>query len=254
MGILERIKNKISEIKLNYKKLDLKELPSQSYFYKDDFYIKIKKITPEDKAYFLEKYDKDDLIKSLYCLKEIVNRNIKLNDNYTFDDVLSIDIVYIFMKIVKLTKGSDVIVSYKMSDDVRKYIKFGDNFNYIDIPIEIMDNYDYDKNCFNFNGWEYKLPTNGVETSIVDFFSRNFDEIFQKLSYNFMFFVGDKNKLNDSEIKNLLELFNYDISKEEIEYINNIVSIMSKFNIYSLKNDDGEEVRLYSIQLDKIWE
>jgi hypothetical protein len=41
-------------------------------------------------------FNKEDIGQVIYQIKEIVKNNIKLSINYTYDDIKSIDIIFIF--------------------------------------------------------------------------------------------------------------------------------------------------------------
>ncbi|MEN6291247.1 MAG: hypothetical protein ABFD07_04410, partial [Methanobacterium sp.] len=93
-------------------KIDTKILPSQGLFYKKDFEISIKKAGKKDILEYEEKYIKDDLGTVIYLIKKIVENNIKLSNGYVYDDIKSIDIIFIFLEIVKLTKGRAINLLY----------------------------------------------------------------------------------------------------------------------------------------------
>ena len=83
-------------------KIDLKKLPSQGLFYKDDFEIYIKKANLEDIIEYEHNYDKEDLGTVISRLKKIVEKNVILSKNYSYNDIKSIDVVFLFLEIVKL--------------------------------------------------------------------------------------------------------------------------------------------------------
>jgi hypothetical protein len=43
-------------------------------------------------------FNKEDIGQVIYQIKEIVKNNIKLSINYTYDDIKSIDIIFIFLE------------------------------------------------------------------------------------------------------------------------------------------------------------
>ena len=112
-------------------KVDTKILPSQGLFYKKDFEINIKKASKEDILDYEKNYVKDDIGTVIYLIKKIVEKNIKLSGGYVYEDIKSIDIIFIFLEIVKITKGKPINLLYfdKETDSEGK-IEFGSkNFN-----------------------------------------------------------------------------------------------------------------------------
>ena len=86
------------------KKIDLKTLPSQGLFYKDDFELWIKKADVEDIIEYEYEYQKEDLGLVITRVKRIVERNTILSSGYTYFDIKSIDIVFLFCFIKKIFK------------------------------------------------------------------------------------------------------------------------------------------------------
>ena len=58
------------------KKIDIKILPSQGLFYKDDFEITIKKADVEDIIEYEYNYIKDDLGSVIFKLKKVVEKKV----------------------------------------------------------------------------------------------------------------------------------------------------------------------------------
>ena len=114
------------------KKINVKSLPSQGLFYNNDFEISIKKANVEDIIEYEHKYEKDDLGLIINKLKKIVEKNAIFSEGYQFTDLKSIDIVFLFLEIVKFTKGKAVSLSY-FDEEVgaENVIEFSSNhFNY----------------------------------------------------------------------------------------------------------------------------
>jgi hypothetical protein len=78
------------------KKVDLKLLPSQGLFYKDDFQLYIKKVDLTDIIEYEYKYVKEDLGLIISKVKKIVEKSIIIKNDYTFDDIKSVDIIFLF--------------------------------------------------------------------------------------------------------------------------------------------------------------
>ena len=81
------------------KKVDIKSLPSQGLFYNNDFEIIIKKADVGDIIEYEHDYIKDDLGLVITKLKKIVEKNTTFSSGYNFNDIKSIDVVFIFLEI-----------------------------------------------------------------------------------------------------------------------------------------------------------
>jgi hypothetical protein len=238
--------------------LEVRLLPSQGLFYKNDFEIIIKAADQIDIDDYEKNYIKDDIGTIIYYIKKIVERNIVLKNGYKYDDIKSIDIIFIFLEIVKLTKRKSIKLKYfDVSKNKEDIIEFGSKyFNYFQLG-ELIKYYDYDEKNFHINGYKYTLPSIGIENSLTNFLIIKSEEPdaskYNHYFYDFTYFVGDKNYLNYSEIENLLQIFNYDIDKYEFEKIKEIINEFSLIQRYSLIKD-GNVIELHSkIDLEKIW-
>lgn len=255
MSIISIIK---SVLNIN-KKIEVKELPSQGLFYKDDFEIYIKKASIDDIVEYEYKYDPEDLSGIIIKLKKVVEKNTIFSKGYTFNNIKSIDIVYIFLEIVKLTNGSEIELNY--FDEIigkEDKIVFGSKtFNYFKLDDDIINKYDYIKKEFNFDGYRYSVPCIGVENSLTNFLiAKSFDPesiVYNDYSYDFLYFLGDKSTLLFNEIENLIQIFNFDIDQIEKNKIRKIIKKMSIIGKYSLiKNSQIIDVTS-KIDLSKIW-
>lgn len=251
--------NLIKELLNLTKKIDTKILPSQGLFYKDDFKIFIKKAEIEDIIEYEYNYIKDDVVVVINKLKRLVRKNITLSPGYKFNDIKSIDIIFLFLEIVRLTKGKSVKLKYfddekGINDNIEFNSKY---FNYFIINDELMEHYDNKNREFIINGYRYSLPSIGLENCLTKFLISKSDkpgcQRFNNYNYNFTFFLGDKNKLSFNEIENLIQIFNFDMESEEQKKIVNVVKMFQPIQKYSLKKD-GKVIDINSkIDLEKIW-
>lgn len=240
-------------------KLDIKTLPSQGLFYKPDFEINIKKATKEDILDYETNYVKDDIGTVIYLIKKIVEKNIKLSQGYIYEDIKSIDIIFIFLEIVKITKGKPINLMYfdKETDSENK-IEFGSKyFNYFKFNDTLLEKYNNEDRSFSINGYKYTLPSIGVENSLTNFLIVKSSEEdafdYNSYTYDFTYFVGDKNFLKFKEIENLIQIFNFDMDKDEINKMKEVVKTFLPLQRYSLKKN-GKIVEMNSkINLEKIW-
>jgi hypothetical protein len=248
-GLLGGLKNKT-------KVINLKILPSMGLFYNDDFWIKIKKATAEDISDYEFGFQKDDLGIIISKVKIIIEKNIILPNSYKFDDLKSIDIVFLFIEIVKWTIGKDISINY-LDESTKKLDKINfssENFNYFNLNEELSRKYDEINKVFNIDGYSFSLPSIGIENSLSYFLltSKN-SKKYSNLNFNFSYFLDKKDFLTNDEIENLIEIFNFDLDESEKQKIEGIIKKFKSLQKYSLIKD-GKEIDINSkIDLENIW-
>lgn len=240
------------------KELNVKKLPSQGLFYKNDFKIYIKKAEMEDIIRYEQNFIKDIGV-IIAKIKKIVEDNTSFSKEYCYNDIKSIDIVYIFLEIVKYTNNKPISLSYydELSNK-EKSIEFDSKyFNYFKINDKLMKKYDDIEKCFNINNYKFSLPSIGVENELTAYLIEKSNEKdadkYNYYFYDFTYFLGNKNKLSIDEVDNLIQIFNFDIEEEEIEKVKKIIETFEPLQSYSLI--DGEDrIDLNSkIDLSKVW-
>lgn len=241
------------------KKIEVNQLPSQGLFYKDDFKIWIKKAKIEDIVEYEYQYEKEDLGLVISRVKKIVEKNIVLSEGYTYYDIKSIDIVFLFFEIVKFTNNKQINITF-YNDILGKddTIQFNhNNFNYAKLSEETMKSYNQNEKEFLIDGFRYSIPSIGVENSLTKFlisksYQANADD-YNHYSYDFLYFLGNKSNLSFEEIENLIQIFNFDLSDEDKNKIKKIVKKFSNIGKYSLKKDQKIIDVTAKIDLEKIW-
>lgn len=240
------------------KKLDKSILPSRGLFYKDDFEIWIRKADMEDIIEYELGYRKDDIGSILFKLKRIVEKNTIFPNGYNFMDIKSVDIVFIFIEIVKFTNNKPFPVKFinPLSGNLENIEFSEDTFNYCDHST-ILKNYDKDQKQIVVDGYKYAVPTIGIESSITNYLiskSENPKGLdYEKLSFDFIYFLGDRRELGIDEIDNLIQIFNFEISDSEKSKIKKIIKKFSKLGKYSLKRDNLTIDLTHNIDLEKVW-
>lgn len=241
------------------KKLEVKNLPSQGLFYNEDFEISIKKAQVEDIIEYEHNYIKDDLSVVISKLKKVVEKNSIFSNAYEFNDLKSIDIVFLFLEIVKFTKGKAVNLTY-FDDELGKenMIEFSSNyFNYFRLNEEIMKHYEKSTREFLIDDFKFSLPSIGVENCITNYLISKSDENdaikYNDYNYDFIFFLGNKRKINFEEIENLIQIFNEDLEIEDRKKIKKIVKLFQPIQRYSLKRGNKVIEINSKIDLEKIW-
>lgn len=241
------------------KKIHVKTLPSQGLFYKDDFELWIKKADVADIIEYEYKYEREDIGQVIGRLKKIVEKNTIVKNGYSYSDIKSVDIVFIFFEIVKFTNNKKIDIKY-FNDNIGKddIITFDSStFNYTNIDEKTMKKYDVKTKEFVVDGFRYSIPSIGIENSLTQFLISKSEtetaEEYNKYSYDFLYFLGHKTYLNFDEIDNLIQIFNSDISDDDKNKIKKIVRSLSKIGKYSLKKDSKVIDVTSKIDLENIW-
>lgn len=250
MNILNIVKSLLGQTK----KIDIKTLPTQGLFYNKDFNISIKKADITLIKEYENNYDKENLLMIIDLIKYVVRQNTVLNSNYKFEDIKSIDIVFLFLEIVKFTTKKSIKIDF-FNDVVGKQdiIEFDKTtFNYFDFT-PYLDK--YEEGQIIIDGYKFSVPSIGLENCLTKYLLENRDKInlLNNISYDFLFFLGNKNHINFSEIENLITIFNIDLEDSEKEKVKNIVSNFSSLVTYSIRwNDRVIDVKS-KLDLEKIW-
>lgn len=240
------------------KKIDKKNLPSLGLFYPDDFNISIKRADLEDIIDYEHKYHKENLGIIISKVKRIVEKNIILTNNYTFDDIKSVDIIFIFLEIVRFTKKKPIEIKYTDESGESKTIEFNTTFfNYYKIDESLMKCYDFVNKEFLVDGYKYSIPSIGVENCLTNFLiskaTRRDSIKYNDYNYDFTYFLNGKNFLTFNEIENLIQIFNFDLEKTELNKVKKIVDLFSPLQKYSLIRN-GKIIDINSkIDLENIW-
>lgn len=251
--------NFIKKILNNTKKIDTKSLPSQGLFYKNDFKISIRKADIYDIIEYEQRYKKDNVLLKINELKKIVEKNTILSKNYEFNNIKSIDIVFLFLEIVKFTKNKEIFIPY-FNDElgIIENIKFQkENFNYFILNDDLKKNYNPIDKYFLINGYRFSLPSIGIENSLTNFLisKQNNDDAlkYNDYNYDFTFFIDNKSTISFDEIENLIEIFNYELDSSEISKISKIVKKFNPIQKYSLRKGNKLIEVNSKIDLEKIW-
>jgi hypothetical protein len=105
------------------------------------------------------------------------------------------------------------VVTDKETDKEGK-IEFGSKyFNYFNFTDKLLDKYSNEDRSFTINGYKYTLPSIGVENALTNFLIIKSSEEdafnYNNYTYDFTYFVGDKNTLKFKEIENLKTILDY---------------------------------------------
>lgn len=254
MSLISLIKNLIDGAKI----LDISSLPTKGYFYPENFNIKIKKAKDEDIIAYEYKYDSDNIMEVVECVKKIVQNNTIFNSPYIFEDLKSVDIIFIFLEIVKFTTKKTIKIEF-FNDESSKIdlIEFSSkNFNYYNFDdLELF--YNNNERVFEIEGYKFSMPSVGVENCLSQFLlskaNQENSEIFADLSYDFLFFLGGKNSLTFLEIENLITIFNFDMDDIEKNKVKKIIKSFMDMIGYQLKFKNHLIDVKTNLNLEKIW-
>jgi hypothetical protein len=239
-------------------KLDINKLPSQGYFYPKDFEIKIKKAKIEDIIEYEYYFKPDNVLEIIEIIKNFVSKNIEFSKSYKFEDLKSIDIIFIFLEIVKITNNKPIKISY--FDNVSQQpsvIDFNHKlFNYFNFK-------QYDKNhtkelgVIEVDGYKFSMPSIGVENCVTNYLLKKINDsnsdYFNNKNYDFLFFLGNKNYLSDEEIENLIIIFNEDLDDDEKSKIKSIIHKFQNLIGYSIRVNDKIIDLKSNLDLENIW-
>lgn len=248
----------LSSIITRTQKIDIKKLPTQGFFYNDDFEIKIKKAKIEDIIEYEYNFKPDNVLEIIEVIKHFVKKNIEFVNKYKFEDLKSVDIIFIFLEIVKFTNNKPIIISYfDTQSRGLKNIEFNSKlFNYFNFS-ELKPNYSWDTKSFELNGYKFSMPSIGVENSVTDFLIRKMSDekaqFYNEQNYDFLFFLGNKNILTDEEIENLIIIFNEDMDDIEKSKIKSIISRFKNLIGYTIKVEDKIIDLKSNLDLENIW-
>jgi hypothetical protein len=241
------------------RKVNVKSLPSQGLFYSDDFEITIKKADIEDIIEYEHNYIKDDLGLVITKLKKIVEKNAIFSTGYSFNDLKSIDIVFLFLEVVRFTKGKAVSLTYFDDEKGQEInIEFSSNyFNYFRIDNDVMKNYNTETKEFIIEDFKFTLPSIGVENCLTKYLVSKSDDSdvdkYSNYNYDFIYFLGNKKSITFNEIDNLIQIFNYDIEESDSKKIRKVIKMFQPIQKYSLKRGDKIIEINSKIDLEKIW-
>jgi len=241
------------------KKIDTSKLPSQGLFYNDDFEIYITRAKIEDIIEYEYNFIKDDIGIIIQKVKKVVENNTKISANYTFDDIKSIDVIFIFLEIVAYTKGESINIKYTDEESGEETtIEFSDKtFNYFNVDRDTKKLYDKENKCFVMNGYKYTLPTIGIENTLTNFLiykSSSADaEKYNNYFYDFTHFLSNRKKISFDEIENLIQIFNYELDTNESLKIKDVLHKFQPIQRYTLIKN-GKVIYMNSkIDLEKIF-
>lgn len=234
------------------KKIETSILPSQGLFYPNGLEIWIKKASIDDVTEYEYKFE-DNLGVAISKLKKIVKNNTIVSNGFVFEDIKNMDIIFIFIEIVKFTNNKP----FYLHDPLKNKIEFSEKtFNYFDKKY-IEKIYNPEEKNIQIEGFKYTIPTIGIENCISShIISKSYtpeSKLYEEYSYDFIYFLGQKNHISSNEIENLIQIFNHDMEESEKEKIKKIVQDLSFLSGYSLVKDSQIIGLSFNINLESVW-
>lgn len=238
------------------KKVNINYLPSQGLFYNDDFKFYIKRASEKNINFYKKNIEIKSISNVIFFIKKIVSENIVFSKDYKFDDLKSIDIIFIFIEIVKFTTNKKILIEVGDGKKV-EFTRYNFNYFFNDQNV-ILKLYDENEKCFLIDGYKFTLPSIGVENSLTNFLIKKIDiekdKKYGDYFYDFTYFLGKKNCLNENEIENLIEIFNFEVDKNENKKIKNIIEKFIPIQTYQLIEDNKVIEITSKINLKTIWD
>tara|TARA_Y100000389_G_scaffold30194_1_gene25591 strand:+ start:2197 stop:2967 length:771 start_codon:yes stop_codon:yes gene_type:complete len=213
--------NLIKGIRNKPKKINTSKLPSRGFFYKDDFEIYIKRCNKDYINQYKKNIDTTNISKILKRVTRLIIDHTSYSEGYSYKNIISVDLLFIFLEIVKHTNNKEVFLDH-YDEEIKGSVKIKldeKTFDYYTPSEKIMSNYNNKEKCFELNGYMVSSPTTGAEEDLTQFLNSIASipgaEKFNKYNYNFLYVLGDKTYLEIEEVKNLIQIFTEDITKEE---------------------------------------
>jgi hypothetical protein len=248
----------LSSIINGTKKIDIKKLPTQGFFYRNSFEIKIKKAKIEDIIEYEYNFKADNVLEIIEIIKNFVRKNVEFSRGYKFEDLKSVDIIFIFLEIVSFTNNKPIKISYFDSNSQKPTnVDFtSEIFNYFNFS-NFKDCYLVKDRSFEVDGYRFSMPSIGIENDVTNFLIRRMTDekaaYYNEQSYDFLFFLGNKNSVSDDEIENLIIIFNEDLDDTERGKIKKVISRFQNLIGYSLIVDNKIIDLKSNLDLENIW-
>lgn len=221
-------------------------LPSRGFFYKDDFKIYIKKCNKDYINQYKKNIDTSNISKILKRVTRLIIDHTSYSEGYSYKNIISIDLLFIFLEIVKHTKSKDIFLDH-YDEETKKMVKIKldeKTFDYYQPDNKMMEKYNYIEKCFDLNGYKISSPTTGAEEDLTQFLNSIStipgSEKYNTYNYNFLYVLGNRESISIPELENLIQIFTMDITKEEKKKlqksIDNITPIQRYKMIYNGKS------------------
>ncbi len=238
--------------------IDISKLPTQGYFYPKDFEIKLKKVKVEDIIDYEFNFKPDNVLDIIENIKRIVKKNTEFSKNYKFEDLKSVDIIFIFLELVKYTIKKPVKITF-FDETIKTMSSFdfsSESFNYFDFS-SYKNKHNTELCSIEVDDYKFSMPSIGVENSVTNFLLKKINEensqYYNEQNYDFLFFLGNKNSLNDEEIENLITIFNQDLDDTEKAKIKFIIHKFQKLIGYTVVVNNKVIDLKSSLDLANIW-
>lgn len=238
--------NLISKILSSFKKekrfnITNDMLPTRGIFYPENIEISVTKASEETIKMYNSEISKtnDDINLLLHLINKVVENHIIVK-NSTYHNLKSLDLLYLFIYIVRITTEKPYMVKYELPNKTTGEIELNEeNFMYMSLD-RISSHFDFynkeKKQIILNNGFMFSLPSIGIETKIVEFIRANEDK-FEFNDLNFIYFMGNGNDVSFEEIENVIISFEELDSETYIE-IRDFVHVYEEEQRFKLLKDN----------------
>ena len=107
------------------------------------------------------------------------------------------------------------------------------------------------------DGYRFSMPSIGVENALtqylIDLSQVPDTDKYNEFSYDFLFFLGKKNTLDNNEIENLITIFNYVIDDDEKSKIKSVINKFIEIVGYNLKHRNLLIDVKSNVDLENVW-
>lgn len=240
------------------KKIDTSKLPSRGLFYNDDFEIWIEKCDKDYIKEYKSQLDTTNLSKILKRITRVIVDHTSYSKGYSYRNIISIDLFFIFLEIVKYTNNKSIIIKhYDKDKGLEVGIELNEKtFDYFKTD-KIIKSYNDKEKCFELNGYMLSPPTIGVEEDLTNFLnaisSIPGSEKYNDYNYNFLYVLGGETSMDIKKLKNLVQIFNNDITKEESEKLQDAVDKILPLLKYQLIYNNESVPISYKLDLSTIF-
>lgn len=252
MGIQDILNSLMTE----RRHIDVMHLPSQGLFYPEDLRLSIRRADYLEILDYETNIDRSNVIRSIECIKTVVERCASVSPPYDYSHIKSVDIIFIFLEVVKFTTGRPILVRYRDPETgAAGTAAFGpDTFNYFDFS-PFMKGYSQSAREIEMHGYRFSFPSIGVENSLSRYITGLGDPtVLREVGFDFIFFQSGRHSLEDREIENLIQIFNHDLDEGERAKVSSVIASFAGITSYSLRVG-GTKVEMKSnVDLETIWQ
>lgn len=252
-GLIQKIKSKLEHRRGHNIKTEY--LPTRGLYYNENIKITLYKASDKTIKYYKDNINTTDINEMLSVINNVVKSHIKI-ENSTFNDLKSIDLLYLFIYIVRITTEKPYLVKYEIEGVGVGEMEFNeDNFLYLEIEKLSKHFKEYNKERKQIvlhNGFHFSLPSIGLETQIVEFIKNNKDK-YEYENMNFIYFMGNENNVANEYIDNAILMFQ-ELDYETRTLIDDFIYLYEEKQRFKLLKDNILVDLKSGLHFDDLWQ